>query len=88
MGFPHVIILHYQFRRVHRYNITNPNIPNIFATYICAPSDVKKVNIKTYLKKGVGVCVGGGGGGESGEARQKLATFLKVNLNGNICFII
>ena len=30
MGFPHVIILHYQFRRVHRYNITNPNIPNYF----------------------------------------------------------
>ena len=30
MGFPHVIILHYHFRRVYRYNITNPNIPNFF----------------------------------------------------------
>ena len=30
MGFPRVIFLHYPFRRVHRYNITNPNIPNFF----------------------------------------------------------
>ena len=32
MGFPHMIILHKQFRRVHWYGITNQN----FATYIWA----------------------------------------------------
>ena len=32
-GFPHVIILHYQFRWVCRCNTTNPNIPNFFVTW-------------------------------------------------------
>ena len=34
MGFPHMIIEHDEFKTVHCHEVTNQNIPNIFAMYI------------------------------------------------------